>query len=187
MMYLFLFPLVLGFAFNLASAFTAAFSRQWGERRGSVVTIILRDILGIPTWAIGFVLAARAPSPILFVSTIVTDVVGWSMIVAGCMIILIALVTIRLKAAMPSTQDALVQTGMYAHVRHPIHTGTFLEFAGLFLLISTQTVALACALGIVWILVQTRLEEFDLLQRLPTYREYMRRVPRFLPRFRTKS
>ena len=186
-MYLFLVSLVLGFAFNLASAFTAAFSRRWGERRGSIVTVILRDILGIPLWAVGFALAARTPSPILFVSTIVTDIVGWSMIVAGCVIILIALITIRLKAAMPSAQDALVQTGMYAHVRHPIHTGTFLEFAGLFLLIPTQTVGLACALGIVWILVQTRLEEFDLLQRLPMYREYMRRVPRFLPRFRTKS
>ena len=186
-MYLFLVPLVMGFAFNLASAFTATFSRRWGEQRGSVVTIILRDILGIPLWTIGFVLAARAPSPILLVSSTMTNAAGWSMIVAGCVIILTALVTIRLKAAMPSTQDVLVQTGLYAHVRHPIHTGTFLEFAGLFLLIPTQTVALACALGIVWILVQTRLEEFDLLQRLPMYREYMRRVPRFLPRFRTKS
>lgn len=185
-MYLFLVPLVLGFAFNLVSAFTAAFSRRWGERRGSIVTVILRDVLGIPIWAIGFVLAARAPSPILLVSTIVTDIVGWSMIIAGCVIILIALVTIRLRAAMPSTQDVLVQTGMYAYARHPIHTGTCLEFAGLVLLIPTQTVALACAFGIVWILIQTRLEEFDLLQRLPAYREYMRRVPRFLPRVRTK-
>jgi protein-S-isoprenylcysteine O-methyltransferase Ste14 len=87
---------------------------------------------------------------------------------------------------MPSARDTLIQTGMYAHVRHPIHTGTFLEFAGLFLLIPTQTVALACALGIVWLLVQTKFEEFDLLQRLPAYHEYMRRVPRFLPRVRTK-
>lgn len=186
-MYLFLVPLVLGFAFNLASAFTAAFSRRWGERRGSIVTVILRDVLGIPIWAVGVVLAARAPSPILFVSTTMTNAVGWSMIIAGCAIICIALVTIRLKAAMPSARDTLVQTGVYAHVRHPIHTGTFLEFAGLLLLIPTQTVVLACALGIVWILVQSRLEEFDLLQRLPAYREYMSHVPRFLPRFRTKS
>ena len=37
---LFLIPLVLGFAFNLASAFTGAYSRRWGEKCGSVITII---------------------------------------------------------------------------------------------------------------------------------------------------
>jgi protein-S-isoprenylcysteine O-methyltransferase Ste14 len=87
---------------------------------------------------------------------------------------------------MPSTRDTLVHSGIYAHVRHPIHTGTFLEFMGLLLLIPTQTVTLACTVGLAWVLVQTRLEERDLLQRLPDYREYMNRVPRFLPRFRAR-
>jgi protein-S-isoprenylcysteine O-methyltransferase Ste14 len=41
--------------------------------------------------------------------------------------------------------------------------------------------ALACLLGFVWILVQTELEEIDLLQRAPGYREYMKKVPRYLP------
>ncbi len=41
---------------------------------------------------------------------------------------------------------------------------------------------LACALGVAWILLQTRLEEYDLLQRLPGYREYRRAVPCFPPR-----
>lgn len=31
-------------------------------------------------------------------------------------------------------------------------------------------------------MVQTRLEEIDLLQRMPNYRDYMNAVPRFLPR-----
>jgi len=29
------------------------------------------------------------------------------------------------------------------------------------------------------------LEEVDLLQRMPAYRDYLARVPRFVPRFRT--
>ncbi len=87
---------------------------------------------------------------------------------------------------MPSTQDALAQNGIYAHVRHPIHAGTLLEFIGLFIVMPTQVVTLACVLGIAWVLVQTRLEEYDLLQRLPGYRDYMDRVPRFLPRLWTK-
>ena len=180
----FLIPLALGFAFNLASAFTTAFSRRWGARRGSLVTSILRNVLGIPVWAIGFGLAVRAPSPLLFASTTAVDVVGWLIIAAGGTIILMALFTLRLPAVMPSMRDTLVQDGLYAHVRHPIHGGTLLEFAGLLLLAPTQAVALACALGVVWILAQTGLEERDLLQRLPDYRGYMERVPPFLPRLR---
>jgi len=178
-MFLFLLPLVLGFAFNLTSAFTAALSRRWGERRGSVLTIIFRDVLGIPVWAIGFVLAVRAPSSTLIAPTGFTEIVGWLSMGAGAAIIVAALVTIRLQAAKASTSDPLVHTGLYAHVRHPIHSGTFLEFVGIFLVKPTLTAALACALGVVWLLLQTRFEELDLVQRIPTYREYMNRVPRF--------
>ena len=58
-MYLFLLFLILGFFFNLASAFTAAFSRRFGDRCGSLLTVLLRNVLGIPVWTIGFILAAR--------------------------------------------------------------------------------------------------------------------------------
>jgi protein-S-isoprenylcysteine O-methyltransferase Ste14 len=47
-------------------------------------------------------------------------------------------------------------------------------------------VALACALGILWAFLQARLEEVDLLQRMPAYREYLSRVPTFMPHFRTQ-
>ncbi|MFH1523633.1 MAG: methyltransferase [Chloroflexota bacterium] len=181
--FLFFIPLVLGFSFNLASAFTTIFSRKWGERGGSILTAVLRDILGIPVWAIGFGLAAITPSPGLFAPVVATQILGWFLIGAGGVIILAALITICVRAAIPSTVDALAQDGLYAYVRHPIHSGTLLEFFGLFIIIPTQVVALACTLGIIWVLVQTRLEELDLLQRLPAYREYMQRVPRFVPRF----
>ncbi len=183
-MFDFLIPLLLGFTANLASAFTTAFSRRCGDRIGSAITVILRDVLGIPVWAIGLVFAFRTPSPLLFESAVATEMIGVLLIAVGSVIILVALVAIRLRAAAPSTRDSLVQNGLYAHVRHPIHTGTLLEFVGLFLIRPTQTVALACAAGIVWVLIQTRVEELDLLQRLPGYREYMNRVPRFLPRLR---
>jgi len=111
-------------------------------------------------------------------------VIGLLAILAGGLIILITLVAIRSSSAAPSMRDRLVRNGLYAHVRHPIHSGAFLEFAGLFLLRPTQPIAVACVLGVIWVLVQTKLEEYDLLQRLPNYREYMSQVPRFLPRFR---
>jgi protein-S-isoprenylcysteine O-methyltransferase Ste14 len=183
-MYLFLIPLIIGFTFNCASALTTFYSRRWGERRGALATVILRDILGIPVWAIGFALAARAESALIFAKTAITNAAGIILIVVGSAIIIYALVTIRSKAAAPSLKDGLVRTGAYARVRHPIHSGTFLEFAGLFLLRPTVPVAVACILGTIWIFVQSSLEESDLVQRIPAYRGYMKDVPRFLPRRR---
>jgi protein-S-isoprenylcysteine O-methyltransferase Ste14 len=182
----FLVLLLFGFICNLLSAFTTAISRRWGERRGFIVTVILRDVLGIPVWTIGFILIARYPSPLVFSSTMTTTVIGWLLIMLGATTILIALVTIRLRAARPSIRDSLAQNGIYGHVRHPIHTGVLLEFAGLVLFRPTLPVVLASGLGVVWIFFQTWFEEKDLLERLPSYRDYTTTVPRFLPRLGMK-
>lgn len=86
------------------------------------------------------------------------------------------------RTHMPSARDTLVRSGLYAYVRHPIYSGIMLVFAGMALVRSTTTVVLACILGIGAFVIQARLEEIDLLQRLPAYREYMEQVPRFIPR-----
>ncbi|MHB8055334.1 MAG: methyltransferase family protein, partial [Candidatus Aminicenantales bacterium] len=111
---------------------------------------------------------------------------GIALISIGAVIIIVALVSIRVRAAAPSTRDALVQSGLYGLIRHPIHAGTILEFVGLGLVKPTTAVIVAGALGILWILVQSRLEERDLVLRLPAYREYMSRIPRFVPRLRSR-
>jgi len=185
-MYFFLIPLAFGFGCNLASAFTTAFSRRWGEKRGSIISAVLRDVLGIPVWGFGCVLAIRVSSPALFVSTIGAKTAGTLLITAGAVMILVAIASIRRRAAAPSVQDTLVRSGIYAYVRHPIHTGTALEFLGVFLITPTLPVALACTLGVLWVLAQTRVEEVDLMQRLPDYDDYRKAVPCFLPRFPLK-
>jgi protein-S-isoprenylcysteine O-methyltransferase Ste14 len=182
--FFFLIPLVLGFSFNVLSASTAEFSRMFGNRRGSFMTVIFRDILGIPVWVIGFCLAALAPAPYLIERAPGIEIAGWILIAAGAAIIFTALTTIRLPSLAPSTGDALARTGIYARVRHPIHSGTVLEFLGLFLVRPIATLGVACALGVIWVMIQTICEERDLLQRMPGYREYMNRVPRFLPKIR---
>jgi len=180
----FLIPLLAGFVFNAASAFTAAFCKRWGERRGQVVTALLRNVLGIPLWVVGLGLAVRARSPALFTTSAPLEAVGWLLLALGGVVQLLALAALRRRAALPSTCDTLVQHGTYAYLRHPIYAGLLLEFAAIVLVKPSQTVGLACALGVGWVLIQARLEELDLLQRLPPYREYMTRVPRFLPRLR---
>jgi protein-S-isoprenylcysteine O-methyltransferase Ste14 len=184
---MFLLPLLLGFACNSASAFTAAFSRRWGKRRGQLASLLLRDVLGIPLWAAGLALASLAPSPWLFPPGPVTTALGWQIILTGAFIILLALRTIGLSSLAPSVEDTLINSGLYAYIRHPINTGAILEFVGLAILRPRTSLVVACMLGVAWALVQSRLEEVDLLQRLPAYKDYMKRVPRFLPRLRGRS
>ncbi len=180
-MYWFLFFLITGFISNLASAFTTTFSEKWGIKTGTFMTIILRDVTGIPVWAIGFVIAIRESSKLFYEITLPVQIIGWIIITLGTVIIVIALVSIRLKAAAPSTRDSLVSKGIYSMVRHPIHSGTFLEFAGLFILWPSLQVGIASVIGVFWILLQSKFEEKDLIKRIPEYKDYMLTVPRFLP------
>ncbi len=179
----FLLPLLIGFTLNVASAYTAEWSARWGERRGTLVTAVLRNVLGIPVWALGVGLAVHAKSPALFASGPATELAGWLLLGAGAVVITLALHALRAKAAAPTARDALVERGPYGRVRHPIHAGMFLEWIGVALVHPTAAVALACGLGAVWTLVQTGAEEADLVRRIPAYRDYMKRVPRFWPRW----
>jgi protein-S-isoprenylcysteine O-methyltransferase Ste14 len=186
-MYRMLFPLLFGFALDSASAFTTAFSRRWGKSRGELASFVLRNVLGIPLWVVGLGFAVRSPSPPVFTASSVITVLGWLLLGFGATLQLFAIAVLRLRAAKPSMDDALVARGVYAHVRHPIYAGLLLEFAALVLVRPRQVVILAAVLGCAWTCVQAGLEEVDLLQRMPRYREYMNRVPRFLPRLAPKA
>ena len=181
-LYAFLIPLLVGFVFTSASAFTTFFSHRFGERRGRVICILLRDVLGIPLWALGYVIAARTPSTLVFNPEAHSSTISWIFIFAGAAIIITGLMTLRWRAAAPSVKDTLVDQGLYAHIRHPLYTGMMLELTGLFLWLPTISILVACLLGVIWVMVQARLEETDLVKRLPEYREYMLKVPRFIPK-----
>jgi protein-S-isoprenylcysteine O-methyltransferase Ste14 len=181
-LHLFLIPLLLGFALVGASAFTAAFSRWWGERRGERVTSILRNFLGIPLAVLGFILAWLQPAPDLFIAGSVAKSLGWLLVIAGSVPFVWGHAVLGSPTGWPSVRDKLVRHSLYAYVRHPIYAGGLLMFAGGVLLKPTITVVAACALGFIWLIVQARLEEIDLVERLPQYREYMEQVPRFFPR-----
>src|SRR5574341_1275822 len=187
-MYWFLIPLLVGFAFAGASAFTAAYSKRWGEPGGRMATSILRNLLGIPLWFLGFIMAWQAPAPPLWRSGASTVAVAWVLIVAGSVPVIWGHLLLGWRTHMPSVRDTLVRHGLYAYVRHPIYAGMLLVFVGIALLRTTWPVVVSCALACLWLMVQAKLEEIDLLQRLPAYREYMAQVPRFVPRlWRRKS
>src|SRR3990172_4416415 len=181
-MFFFLTPLMLGFVLAGASAFTAAYSRWWGEGGGRIATSILRNLLGIPLWLLGFFLAWIQPAMPFFWPSRMTVALGWLLIIAGSVPVLWGHVQLGWRTHMPSVRDTLVRNALYAHVRHPIYSGGLLIFVGLALIKPTLTVALASVLAGGFCVVQARLEEIDLVQRLPSYKEYMEEMPRFFPR-----
>ncbi len=147
-----------------------------------MVTSILRNFLGIPLWFFGFILAWLQPAPSLFIPGAAIKTLGWLLLIAGSVPVIWGHVVLGWRTHMPSVRDTLVRHSLYAYVRHPIYSSGFLMFVGGALLKPTSTVVLACALGFIWLIVQARLEEIDLVQRLSAYREYREQVPRFVPR-----
>jgi len=186
-MVLFLIPLLFGFALVGASAFTAAYSRWWGERAGEMTSSVLRNFLGIPLWFYGAIVAWLQPSPFLFNPSIGTKVIGWVFLIAGLVPFIWGHLVIGKPTHMPSVRDTLVRHSLYAYVRHPIYSGGMLMAVGLALLKPTSTFFLACIIGFVWLIIQARLEEIDLLQRMLAYRKYMEEVPCFVPRLRKRE
>jgi len=180
-MYLFLIPLLTGFAFNWASAFTHFCSHRLGERGGKLASFIMRNILGIPVWVYGMVLASRESTSRLFVPNLAAEVLGWLLIVIGTIPMVWGLLLLGLRSFRPTEQDTLVSNGLYNYIRHPIYSGLLIDFIALLLLRPTIPAVQACALGWGYVFIQARLEELDLVQRIPAYRQYMEQVPRFFP------
>jgi protein-S-isoprenylcysteine O-methyltransferase Ste14 len=141
-------------------------------------------VVGIPVWAIGYAMAVLTPSYRLFNPNFTSTLLACLLLLSGATIIIAGLITIRGRALAPSVEDTLVTHGIYAHIRHPLYSGMILELVGLFLWVPTISVTVACILGAVWVMIQARLEEMDLVERLPAYKDYMQRVPRFVPKLR---
>jgi len=108
------------------------------------------------------------------VGAVAEMMLGYAFVMAG--VVLIA----KGWARVHSAGGHLVQDGVYSVVRHPQYTGIFLAVLGQ--LVHWPTIpTLALAPFIVWLYVrQARLvEKFG-----EAYRDYRRRVPMFLPRWR---
>jgi protein-S-isoprenylcysteine O-methyltransferase len=79
----------------------------------------------------------------------------------------------------PLPGAALVTSGAYAHVRHPIYAGIVLALAGYTLAWSNWTLALVVGLlARAYFGGKAKAEERWLVRRHPTYEAYMRQVPR---------
>ena len=76
----------------------------------------------------------------------------------------------------------LVDTGLYARVRHPFYTGFLLMLLGLALWLESYAAAIALPVVLASLLVRIHIEEKTLRETLPGYIEYMSKVPhRLIP------
>ncbi len=81
----------------------------------------------------------------------------------------------------PRDDARLVETGIYARIRHPIYGGLLIAAVGWGLLTAS-----AAALGLTVVLLlffegKSRREELWLVERFPGYAAYRERTPRFMP------
>jgi protein-S-isoprenylcysteine O-methyltransferase Ste14 len=76
--------------------------------------------------------------------------------------------------------------GIYSRIRHPRYTASFLAILGACLLAGTRTMWITAATWLLLMAVVIALEEREMRARFgAAYRDYGRKVPRFLP-FRTR-
>jgi protein-S-isoprenylcysteine O-methyltransferase Ste14 len=81
-------------------------------------------------------------------------------------------------------QHALVTTGPYRLVRHPLYSSAALAIAGNSLVMANWFIFGAGCLALMLLTIRTRKEEENLIARFGNdYRDYMQRTGRFVPRW----
>jgi protein-S-isoprenylcysteine O-methyltransferase Ste14 len=75
----------------------------------------------------------------------------------------------------------LVQSGMYAKIRHPMYVGTILLFLGMPLVLAANAAWLFTALGLAGTVIRIHKEEAFLIQELAGYQEYAEKTWRLVP------
>jgi protein-S-isoprenylcysteine O-methyltransferase Ste14 len=76
---------------------------------------------------------------------------------------------------------ALIRTGPYKHLRHPIYTGILLAFLGTAVAIGEWRGILALPLALVAFVRKSRLEEERMQQTFPEYEKYRRDTAAIIP------
>ena len=115
-------------------------------------------------------------------------VIGLILIVSAFVVLALAVGEHRAKNAMlpnitptPNSQAALVESGIYARVRHPIYTAVLLGALGVALAHGHIILMLIALLMIVFFTFKSLYEESLLRAAYPQYSAYMKRTGRFLP------
>jgi protein-S-isoprenylcysteine O-methyltransferase Ste14 len=114
--------------------------------------------------------------------------------VAGLALIALAVVLFRaakrqlgtalVASPMPVPHATLLETGVYASIRHPIYAAILSGVIGWSWLWNSVADLMLAVLCVAFFLSKSRYEEGLLTRTFPGYEEYKRHVPRLIPRRR---
>jgi protein-S-isoprenylcysteine O-methyltransferase Ste14 len=113
------------------------------------------------------------------------DYVAWASWFVALILLFLPMVVLRRKGQVPSGKgyvdtEALVDTGIYAVVRHPLYLGWMLMYLAVLLFDPNWILAVVGILGKACVYWFTRQEEQLLVEKFgESYRRYMQAVPRF--------
>ena len=162
------------------------------ERRLHIVALALFA----PIWFGGILLYALFPNWILFLSIPLPDWFRLTMAAVASLGILFALWGFRIlgrnwvHALEPSKflqkkGEPLVTNGPYRYIRNPIYLGSFTFVIALALVAANWLLLLPSLFIVTFIYLQIGTEEKMLMARFgDEYRDYMKRTPRLIPKFR---
>jgi len=125
---------------------------------------------------------------ILSLSQIVSEILKMIALILFPLGVLIAIVAaIQLKRnltplPMPVEHGELIQTGLYAYVRHPIYLGVILMALAWFLHTQAVLTLVEFIAVMIFFEVKSRQEEYWMRQVYPEYAEYQRRTAKLVPR-----
>lgn len=117
-------------------------------------------------------------------SAAIWTVAGAALMVAGGAFLLAGLISIRRHLTplpYPTDGSALVQSGPYSVVRHPMYAGGLVLALGFAVLVRGWLTLVWVAAFAVFVVFKSRREERWLAERFPEYPAYQRRVPMLLP------
>jgi protein-S-isoprenylcysteine O-methyltransferase Ste14 len=142
---------------------------------GQIVLIGLVVLLGSP--------GLRDISPHGFFGW-VGFLVGLAAIVIGAWLVIRAVADLGASLSpmpRPRAEGRLIDSGIYAHLRHPIYAGMIFASFGWSALTGSLGALVAALLLAVFLDAKARREEMWLLDRYDGYADYRRRSKRFLP------
>lgn len=105
-----------------------------------------------------------------------------ALIVAGGLLNLIGLLTLRRAFTIMTEARTLITRGIFGVIRHPLYTGHFIMFFGSMLLRLDWSAAGMYLIFLVGQVVRTKLEERKLSQVFPEYEQYRRSTGMFFPK-----
>jgi len=103
----------------------------------------------------------------------------------GVLIAIVAAIQLKRNLTplpMPEEHGELIQTGLYAYVRHPIYLGVILMALAWFLHTQAVLTLVEFIAVMIFFEVKSRQEEYWMRQVYPEYAEYQRRTAKLVPR-----